>query len=141
MITTTRWIARGLVLASLLPAIASAAGAQSLDELLRPHSIKPSATNPDTAINPFSATELNNSAVIAARDGDVYTAEALLRRAQKLAPENAIIQSNLQDLTRWLNRRIKGSSPPARTPAGMVPQPPPKLWATHQTISTAERRR
>lgn len=127
-----------LILAATLSALLSsptlATSNDSLDQLLRPQRSTPSNPIPEMdKVNPFSAAEINNAAVKAARDGDVYTAEALLKRAQQLAPENRIIAANAQDLSRWLNGRIKAakSSLPKET-NWLDPEAPPALWPANR---------
>lgn len=81
-------------------------------------------------VNPFSAVELNNLAVDTARDGDVYTALALLERAIRLAPDHVVIVDNRDLLRGWLSRRVQDlESRPAADAEALVALPePPALW-------------
>lgn len=91
-------------------------------------------------INPFDAAALNNQAVALAAQGDVEKALHLLERANRLSPNRADIQANLNELKNWMNRNtpqvLLGQNPVVQavpkntagaTKPDLLPEPPP-LW-------------
>lgn len=81
--------------------------------------------------NPFDPVTLNNLAAAQAAHGDYFTAASLLRRAQRLAPEQPVIERNLQEVDAWISSRADSSriTPDAAANQRLaVPPEPPPLW-------------
>lgn len=81
--------------------------------------------------NPFDPVTLNNLAAAQAAHGDYFTAASLLRRAQRLAPEQPVIGRNLQAVEEWISHRADHSriAPDAAAAQRLaVPPEPPPLW-------------
>ena len=92
----------------------------------------------DLDTNPFDPIALNNLAVTKAEQGDIYTAEDMLQRASRLAPNNLEIRRNLTRVLQWQEVQSSEFVPPAgyALPEGFgqqgLPPPPPPLWDTAQ---------
>ncbi|MDB5987950.1 MAG: hypothetical protein JWR16_3003 [Nevskia sp.] len=89
--------------------------------------------------NPFDPVAMNNLAAVKAARQDWNAAAALLVRAHRLAPNNAIIGANLDHLNAWLARSTP-SDVKAKPVAGdqlgelaQIPPEPPELWAAPKT--------
>jgi cytochrome c-type biogenesis protein CcmH/NrfG len=81
--------------------------------------------------NPFDAVSMNNLAAVKASRQDWYGAAELLVRAHRIAPDNSIIEGNLDQLNQYLSQRAAPgrSTAPAHEPAeGAVWPEPPALW-------------
>lgn len=87
-----------------------------------------------TGTNPFDPVSMNNLASVKAARGDWQGAADLLVRAQRLAPENAVIGGNLDRLNDYLVRQQPAATD---TPvaAVVIPPEPPPLWATAKSAS------
>lgn len=85
-------------------------------------------------VNPFDPIALNNLAVAKAEQGDIYSAQDMLQRATRLAPNNVEIQRNLKRVLQWQEVQNSEYVPPAKyaLPEGFgqqgLPPPPPPLW-------------
>ena len=88
--------------------------------------------------NPFDSVAMNNLAAVKAARQDWNAAAALLVRAHRLAPDNAIIGTNLDRLNAWLARSTANDAKtqPAAgdqlSELAQIPPEPPALWAPPQ---------
>lgn len=94
-------------------------------------------------VNPFDPVALNNLAVAKSAAGDYQSALDIFARALQLAPQRSDIQTNYDNLRRWLDNRTglgNNQAGPNRQPLQFVPQQvdqqvsqpvwpePPALW-------------
>lgn len=89
--------------------------------------------------NPFDPVAMNNLAAVKATHQDWNAAAALLVRAHRLAPANAIIGSNLDRLNAWLARstpsdaKAKPAAGDSLSELAQIPPEPPELWTAPKT--------
>ena len=85
--------------------------------------------------NPFDPVSMNNLAAVKATKQDWNAASALLVRAHRLAPTNAIIARNLDQLNAWLARSVptagsaKATDNDRLNELAQIPPEPPELWS------------